>query len=200
MMIVGGILYSAFDLAFDSIGYLWAVGNLLCSTGAGLWGKHLAMDLKTEQTALGLTVYQNLVSVPIFAALGIATGEAAGWGSLEPKNQETYEPRKVLAAGLFSCILCVTIGMATFEFQRLVSQATVVVANVSYKLITLLLGIIVYGNTTGAMGFVGLIVAQGAAIVYVYERQFGQQDVKSGTRQNADGDVEVPLTKAQEGK
>ena len=52
-------------------------------------------------------------------------------------------------------------------------QATVAVANVSYKLVTLLVGVLVYGNNVGLMAFLGLVIAQGSAMVYVYERQFG---------------------------
>jgi len=193
LMVVGGMLYSADDLSFDTIGYMWAVTNLLCATAAGLWGKHLAMDLKTEQTALGMTCYQNLCSVPIFLFLALGTGETEGWSSLNPKTPETYEPVKLFTYWVCTCFLCVTIGIAGFEFQRLVPQATVVVANVSYKLITLMVGIVIYGNTTGVSGFAGLAIAQGAAILYVYEKQFATKD-KTDTAKDADSSQSQPLT------
>ena len=66
MMIVGATIYGFNDLHFDGVGYMWATFNLVCNTCAGLFGKHLSMDLKTEQSGLGLACYQNIVSVPMF--------------------------------------------------------------------------------------------------------------------------------------
>jgi len=100
-------------------------------------------------------------------------------------------------------------GVSTFELQRLVSQASVAVANVSYKLVTLICGALVFGNKVGAMGLVGLIIAQGSAMLYVYDRQFGapapvlqprgvMQDVGGGVQEQdlekAQGVEMIPLT------
>jgi len=173
MMVVGAIVYSFNDLQFDVNGYMWASFNLCMGTAAGLFGKHLAMDLKSEQSGLGLACYQNIVSVPMFVAVGIATGEAWRWGSLTDATSHEAIPNTVVFAGLASSMACACMGVATFELQRCVSQATVAVANVSYKLITLLMGVVIYGNNVGLAGFVGLCIAQISACLYVFERQYG---------------------------
>ena len=89
-------------------------------------------------------------------------------------------------AGLVSCLACVTMGVSTFELQRLVAQATVAVANVSYKLVTLIVGAVVYGNNVGLLGLLGLVIAQASAILYVYEKQYGEKSGKKPT--NTAGD------------
>lgn len=177
MMVVGGFIYGMNDLHYDYVGYMWATFNLLCTTAAGLWGKHLSMDLKSEQSGLGLACYQNIVSVPMFLVVAVLTGESGRWEQLS--NTQNV-PTAVAIAGLASCTACVTMGVSTFELQRLVSQATVAVANVSYKLVTLLMGMIIYGNNVGMMGFLGLSIAQASACLYVYERQFGTKQVTPG--------------------
>ena len=155
----------------------WATFNLVCNTCAGLFGKHLSMDLKSEQSGLGLACYQNIVSVPMFLFVGILTGESGRWYQLSTHSETV--PFKVWLAGLLSCLACVTMGVSTFELQRLVAQATVAVANVSYKLVTLIVGAIVYGNNVGLLGLLGLVIAQGSAILYVYEKQFGEKASKA---------------------
>jgi len=170
MMIVGAFCYGFNDLQFDLTGYMWAAFNLCCNTAAGLFGKHLSMDLKSEQSGLGLSCYQNIVSLPMFIVVSFCTGEAARWSSI------TFDhvPTMVYIAAFSSCLACVTMGVSTFELQRCVSQATVSVANVSYKLITLIIGAMIFGNNVGVLGLVGLIIAQGSAILYVWERNFSK--------------------------
>lgn len=211
MMVVGAIVYSFNDLQFDVNGYMWATFNLCMGTAAGLFGKHLAMDLKSEQTGLGLACYQNIVSVPMFVAVGVATGEAWRWGNLTDAAHDEAIPHTVIFAGLASSMACACMGVATFELQRCVSQATVAVANVSYKLITLLMGVIIYGNNVGLAGFVGLCIAQVSACLYVYERQYGGKNkpadkanevVKSPSspaRGSVQGEELVPLTQRMGG-
>jgi len=195
MMVVGAIIYSFNDLHFDRVGYIWAGFNLICGTCAGLFGKHLSMDLKSEQSGLGLACYQNIVSIPMFLFVAMITGESATW--LDLAHHTEGIPPKVYAAGLVSCIACVTMGVATFELQRLVAQATVAVANVSYKLITLLVGALVYGNNVGFLGFVGLGVAQVSAVLYVYEKQYASKapskTVESSPSTGSKGEEEVQL-------
>merc|ERR1711990_131496 len=100
------------------------------------------MDLKSEQSGLGLMCYQNIVSVPMFLCVAGFTGEASRWSDLA--HHTSGIPTKVYAAGLVSCIACVSMGVATFA-----------VANVSYRLITLIVGAVVDGNNVGFLGFVG---------------------------------------------
>jgi drug/metabolite transporter (DMT)-like permease len=173
MMIIGGLVYGMYDLQFDSIGYMWAAFNLVCNTAAGLFGKHLSMDLKTEQSGFGLACYQNIVSIPMFLTVALATSETQRWSEFGNQSNKTEIPMMVIVAGLASCLACVTMGVSTFELQRLVSQATVAVANVSYKLVTLIVGALIFGNNVGMMGFFGLCIAQASAVLYVYERQYG---------------------------
>lgn len=184
MMVVGGLTYSYNDLHYDGVGYLWAGFNLLCNTAAGLFGKGLSMDLKTEQTGLGLACYQNIVSMPMFLAVAVITGEAERWSVL--LHPTTPTPTPVVIAGLASCVACTAMGVSTFELQRLVSQATVAVANCSYKLVTLLAGIVLFGNNIGMMGFVGLCIAQASAILYIYERQFSSKKTDSEATKSRD--------------
>lgn len=211
MMVIGGLVYGFNDFQFDGVGYLWATTNLCLGTAAGLYGKHLTMDLKTEQSGLGLACYQNIVSVPMFMTVGLVTGEAARWSSLTQPGHHEAVPNTVVIAGLASCVACATMGVATFELQRCVTQATVAVANVSYKLITLLMGILLYGNNVGLMGFLGLTIAQVSACLYVYERQYGAKtkavdtaaqvvtSTSSPGRAGASGDELVPLTQRSMG-
>jgi len=188
MMIVGATIYGFNDLHFDAVGYMWATFNLICGTCAGLFGKHLSMDLKSEQSGLGLACYQNIVSIPMFLAVAMLTGEAGKWAELGSHSDAV--PFKVWVAGRVSSLACVTMGVSTFELQRLVAQATVAVANVSYKLVTLIVGAVVYGNNVGLLGLLGLVVAQGSAILYVYEKQYGEKPPKKPS--SGDNDAASP--------
>jgi len=171
MMVVGGFIYALGDLEFDPVGYGFAALNLGIGVMAGLYGKQLSMDLKKDQTGLGVACYQNIISIPMFIVVGMLTGEAGRWQYLGGSSGKGDLPTMVLICGLISCVACVTMGIATFELQRLVPQATVAVANVSYKLISLILGAMIYGNNVGFVGLVGLVVAQVSAMLYVYEKQ-----------------------------
>jgi len=193
MMIVGAFVYGFNDLQFDITGYMWAAFNLACTTAAGLFGKHLSMNLKGEQSGLGLACYQNIVSFPMFVAVGFATGESSRWVDLQHSGSSSV-PLMVYIAGLLSCIACATMGVSTFELQRCVSQATVAVCNVSYKLITLILGAMIFGNNVGYLGLIGLVIAQGSAILYVYERQYGQQAAAVSVKK----EEQIPLTESKE--
>merc|ERR1711937_938219 len=100
MMIVGAFVYGFNDLQFDITGYLWAAFNLGCTTAAGLFGKHLSMNLKSEQSGLGLACYQNIVSFSMFVAVGFATGESSRWVDLQ--HSSSVVPPMVYIACLLS--------------------------------------------------------------------------------------------------
>lgn len=179
LMIVGAFFYGFNDLQFNFVGYTWAFTNLLCTAASGLFGKHLSMNLKEEQTGLGLACYQNIVSAPMFFIVAVMTGEASKWQTI---GGGTEIPAAVWLAGIVSSVGCVSMGLSTFELQRLVAQSSIAVANVCYKLITLIVGVLVFGNNVGFLGLVGLCIAQGAAIMYVYDKQFGAAAVEAARR------------------
>lgn len=170
-MIVGALIYTSGDLEFTVIGYGWAFANLSCTVMAGMFGKQFAEGLKEEQTGLGLSCYQNIMSLPCLCIVAVLTGEMGQWTGLSYITELDLTSKGVF---LFSCLWCVSMGIATFELQKLVPQTTVTVANVSYKMITLLVNALVYGSNVGPLGLSGLVIAQGAAVMYMYDRV--QQD------------------------
>jgi len=167
LMIIGALIYSSGDLDFNVVGYGWAFCNLSCTITAGLCGKSFAMGLKEEQTGFGLSCYQNLVSLPCLVIVAALTGEFWEWPGPSYLVDLEFTAKCVF---VFSCLGCVTIGIATFELQKLVPQTTVTVANVTYKMITLFVNAIVFGSNVGLIGLFGLVVAQLAAVLYMYDR------------------------------
>jgi len=173
MLIVGAFIFSYDDITFSVVGYGWGFANLLCNVVAGMFGKSFAMGLKQEQTALGLSCYQNIVSVFTLTTLSAATGEIWEWPGWNLFSYLTAMDSTARGVFLMSCLWCVTMGIATFELQRLVPQTTVTVCNVTYKMITLFVNAVVFGNNVGFIGLFGLVIAQASACVYMYERMKG---------------------------
>eukprot|EP00658_Telonema_sp_P-2_P078435 TRINITY_DN7346_c0_g1_i10.p1 TRINITY_DN7346_c0_g1~~TRINITY_DN7346_c0_g1_i10.p1 ORF type:complete len:332 (+),score=85.84 TRINITY_DN7346_c0_g1_i10:212-1207(+) len=196
LMIVGALIYTSGDLEFTVVGYGWALANLACTVTAGMFGKNFAMGLKEEQTGLGLSVYQNIMSVPCLTVVAVVTGEAWRWTGTSYLTGLDFTSKCIF---LFSCVWCVSMGIATFELQKLVPQTTVMVANVSYKMVTLLVNVALFGSNVGVWGLFGLVVAQAAAVLYMYERVSGQVKQKEETASiKDDQDVEAQLVRKAE--
>eukprot|EP00656_Telonema_subtile_P016689 TRINITY_DN18839_c0_g1_i1.p1 TRINITY_DN18839_c0_g1~~TRINITY_DN18839_c0_g1_i1.p1 ORF type:complete len:372 (+),score=92.06 TRINITY_DN18839_c0_g1_i1:116-1231(+) len=198
-MIIGAVIYTSGDLEFEMVGYMWALANLSCTVTAGMFGKSFAMGLKEEQTGLGLSCYQNLVSLPCLALVALLTGEISEWKGISYITDLDLTAQCVF---LFSCVGCVTIGIATFELQKLVPQTTVTVANVTYKMITLFVNALVFGSNVGPMGLCGLVIAQCAAVMYMYDRIQQEQPPSKDTQKevqhspSSGGGQNIPLMEA----
>jgi len=70
---IGSVVYSYFDMAYDTIGYAWLSLNTSLFALNVLYEKHAVVTV--DQTAVGISCYQNLLSLPLLVAGCIHSGE-----------------------------------------------------------------------------------------------------------------------------
>jgi drug/metabolite transporter (DMT)-like permease len=103
--------------------------------------------------------YNNVISIPLTAALGFAFGEFDNLGSLEWDNTQ-------IGSLIASCVVGVGISYAGFNLRKLVTATSFTVIGVLCKVASVLLNILIWDKHANATGIAALCICILAGTFY----------------------------------
>mmetsp|Transcript_13464 Transcript_13464/g.25739 ORF Transcript_13464/g.25739 Transcript_13464/m.25739 type:complete len:342 (+) Transcript_13464:211-1236(+) len=163
---VGMLVYAGQDINFDAVGYLWLVGNSVATISNTFWNKVFITRYTKElkiQTSYGVSLIQQIETLPIVFVLAAANGEGGAYMAYQPLD---------LAAKLTILATCaggVLIGIAYPKCFSLLSGTSVVVASTANKAVSILIGMHLFGTRLSGMQVLGLSICIGGSLWYALE-------------------------------
>jgi len=168
-ILLGAVLYALSDLQFSAPGYAWLLLNVACTAAFQIYVKALVSGLPKEGPGalgpFGMSYYNNLISLPVFAALAAATGElprlpdilagltAGGW-----------------AVVAVSALLGFALSTSAFLVNGLVSATSMMVANNVNKFALIILSEVLVEHTLGPVNALGTALVMLFAWVYAQSK------------------------------
>jgi Triose-phosphate Transporter family len=166
-MLAGAVMFSLHDLTFSLRGYLWLLANLVATSSYQVAVKGIISSKKSHKIGpFGFAYLNNVLSLPLIAALSVAT----------------REPRRVLVALpaldaptvmvlALSCVLGCLLSVTGFILNTMISATSLMVANNANKFMVIVLSEIFIQRTldTGATVGVALVLLFGG--LYARSRQ-----------------------------
>jgi len=192
VILLGSIVYGAFDLDFDYTGYMWMTANTLIFACNVLYEKYAVVSV--DQTAVGISCYQNILSLPLLLVMIFASGgteEAGEWTNSLTGFGELpgYMQAIIPITGVFGCLL----SICYMSLNQFASPTSITIASNLNKLVSAIVGGMVFHNTITAHTVIGLLICMAGG--YMYGTASRKQPDKSAEK-NADksADEEAPLT------
>lgn len=161
-ILLGSIVYGWADVNFNYVGYFWLIMNVLSTSSYQVYVKKLT-ELKL--TAFGMVYYNNLLSLPFFVLLAIATQEVTTLSQEETWSTLSSSELFVL---LLSCLLGFSISFAGFTLNLLVSATTLMVINNVNKILFIVLSEYFYQSTLTASSALGAFFVLTCTALYSY--------------------------------
>lgn len=159
MIVIGSVAYVGTDKAFGTLGviaYVWPFVYLLTLCAQMTYGKHILKSVKME-TLWGPVIYSNVLGIVPSFALGAILGEFS-----EPDFISTFtqsiQTGKAIASLLASSVIGVAISWAGFNCRNLLSATQYTVVGVLNKIITVVVGAMVFKSHATYEGMAALLV------------------------------------------
>ena len=168
-ILLGTAIYGLYDLQFSAVGYAWLVVNIACTAAFQIYAKGLIAGLpKSGPGALGpfgMSYYNNIISLPVFAAIVLATHEhvdaAALVSALTPVGWATVTA---------SALLGFTLSTSAFLVNTLVSATSMMVANNVNKFALIIISELAVEATLGPLAATGTALVMLSAWLYVQSK------------------------------
>jgi drug/metabolite transporter (DMT)-like permease len=163
---IGMVIYASRDVNFDFMGYMWLAGNSLATILSTFWNKVFITKYTRElkiQTSYGVSLIQQVETLPIVFFLAIANNEGSSMGDIMPLPFVT----KIMLAA--TCAGGVLIGIAYPKCYSLLSGTSVVVASTANKAVSILLGMYLFGTILNGIQIFGLLVCIAGSLWYALE-------------------------------
>ena len=158
IILFGSLVYSYFDLNFDYYGYAWMSLNTVIFAINVLYEKYAVVSV--DQTAVGVSCYQNILSLPLLTVMLVSTGEstaATEWGSLSASMQGT-----IFLTGVFGCLL----SICYMSLNKFASPTAITIASNLNKLVSAIVGRLVFHNAISPHTVLGLLICMGGGYYY----------------------------------
>jgi drug/metabolite transporter (DMT)-like permease len=139
--------------------------NLLLTVTVPIIDKKLTNDLNQEQTSTGISTLKNILSCPMILLIAYLKGTLPS-----VVNDLPYLPVYDYVILFFTIFFGTTIGIAYYSLMSLISATSVVAANVTYKLVTLSLSLIIFPVPFKLHGVLGLVLSFFGVGWYSYMR------------------------------
>lgn len=166
-IVAGAVLYGNGAFDFSWTGAFWIFFNIGAQVAYGVLLKS-RMESSPQLAGLSkfsMSRYNNLLAIPMVAAVLVVRGEAA---SVAPTLSSVTPTGWAYVA--LTCFFGFLISTSGFELQRLVSATTFIVINNLTKFFNILLGIFVLGDRVEGPATVGgCLLALLAGCWYSYE-------------------------------
>lgn len=163
---IGMLVYAGQDINFDHVGYLWLVGNSVATIANIFWNKVFITKYTKElkiQTSYGVSLIQQLETLPIVFVLAAVNGEGGAY--MEYKPLDMAAKLTILA----TCAGGVLIGIAYPKCFSLLSGTSVVVASTANKAVSIVIGMVLFGTRLSATQVLGLSICIGGSLWYALE-------------------------------
>lgn len=165
LVVAGAVLYAADDLVTVSApvsGYLWAGANLLAFCSNSVLDKIFMSSL--PQTASGMAMLTQLISIPISLAQGLLFEPAAA--SASPLDLLRALDGPSACALLLTGALAALLGHAYATCYQCASATAVTVAGNVNKVVAILLSAAVFGGRATRVQVAGMALCLGAATLF----------------------------------
>ena len=158
IILMGSLVYSYFDLDFNYTGYMWMTLNTIIFAINVLYEKYAVVSV--DQTAVGVSCYQNILSLPLLMIMLISTGETSAtvaWGQLSASMQGT-----IFLTGVFGCLL----SICYMSLNKFASPTAITIASNLNKLVSAIVGALVFHNSVSPHTVLGLLICMGGGYYY----------------------------------
>ena len=165
VMILGAVLAAANDLDFSAAGYLWQAANCVATSSYVLYLKHATHTIDVSK--FGLVFYNNLLSLPLLAAIALAHGEF-------PVLVDAYARGAIdsqfFAVNAFAGTLGLFLNLASVWCVAATSATTYAVVGALNKVPSSVLGYLLFSTiiTRKMAVYIGVSLAGG--FIYTYEK------------------------------
>lgn len=168
-ILLGAVLYALSDIQFSAVGYAWLAFNVACTASFQIYVKSLLSGLPKEGPGalgpFGMSYYNNVISLPVFAALAAASGELPRLPALA--SGLTAGAWAVVAV---SALLGFALSTSAFLLNRLVSATSMMVANNVNKFALIILSELLVERTLGPVSALGTALVMAFAWVYAQSK------------------------------
>jgi GDP-mannose transporter len=171
LMLVSALCSAATDLAFDASGYTWQMINNTFTAAYSLWLRAVItkMSVITHKQGgtdeFGMVVFNNLLSIPMIAALIFITGEA--W--TVAKEPALKQPAFLLAAAS-SGIIGFLISIASMWFLSCTTATTFSLVGSLNKIPLAVLGMLLFKAPTSTNNLISVMVGLLAGAVFAHAK------------------------------
>jgi drug/metabolite transporter (DMT)-like permease len=159
IILCGSLVYSYFDMDYNAAGYMWMSCNTVIFAINVLYEKYAVVSV--DQTAVGVSCYQNLLSLPLLTLMLVSSGEhvsATGeWGNLSASMQGT-----ILLTGVFGCLL----SICYMSLNKFASPTAITIASNLNKLVSAIVGALVFHNSVSPHTVFGLLICMAGGYHY----------------------------------
>jgi drug/metabolite transporter (DMT)-like permease len=146
----GSLVYSYYDLNFDFHGYMWMSANTVIFACNVLYEKYAVVSV--DQTAVGVSCYQNLLSLPMLTVVLLSTGETAAFTDMQKLS--TYYKCIIVMTGFFGCLL----SICYMSLNKFASPTAITIGSNLNKLVSAVIGGIVFKNAVTTHAILGLLI------------------------------------------
>lgn len=150
LIALGSIFYVSSDMTFTFTGFGWVVLNTLLYVSTTTMDKKALKVLGTEQTSTGANVIRCAWSIPFSLAILVIRGQMWTFSEIFSLPIPVF-----ICLGL-SCIMGTVIGMGYYALATMVSVTGITVANVGYKIMTLIASLLIFNSPFHLYGIIGL--------------------------------------------
>ena len=153
-LLAGAVLHGLYDMRFSAAGYVWLMINIVCTVSFQIYVKGLIAGLpKKGPGALGpfgMSYYNNMISLPVFALLALAVGEL-------PRLPDLFVALSTggAIAVVVSALLGFALSTSAFLVNKLFSATSMMVANNVNKFALIIISEIAVETTLGSLPALG---------------------------------------------
>jgi len=162
MTIVGSVIYASSDISFHTQGYFWQAMNSVFYCFGQLYEKW-NMSRTTDQTATGVATIKAALSLPVVCVMAPMFGEVTEWLAHPPLS------RGVLALVWLSGAGAIGLGIIYMTLYQIASATATTVGGNFNKVVSIIVGSVVFANSLNEVQFVGLAVCMGGSLWWSLE-------------------------------
>ena len=181
LMLISALCSAATDLAFDASGYTWQMINNAFTAAYSLWLRAVItkMSVITHKQGgtdeFGMVVFNNLLSIPMIAALVFITGEA--W--TVAKEPALKQPAFLIAAAS-SGIIGFLISIASMWFLSCTTATTFSLVGSLNKIPLAVLGMLLFKAPTSTNNLLSVMVGLIAGAVFAQAKARDAAQARQG--------------------
>jgi len=158
-MVLGSFIYSNGDPNYNPVGYMWIGINTVLWANNSLFEKWATIT--TDQTSVGVSCYQNLLTLPLLLGKLLVSGEAQG--AMDEFGQLSATVKcAIFVTGILGCSLSIVYT----KLNKITSATSITIAANINKLISAVLGAYIFKSELAFTSFAGLLVCMVGAVMF----------------------------------
>ena len=171
MVLIGAVIYCKHDTNVSLYGYVWAAVHVLSMSLYSVVVKFKCETL--ELSASDMSMYNNVLSLPVLLLLGLASHAAQGDSSHSQLN-ETYSCVTVYLCVipiLLSCLGGYAVSVSAFNAQKVMSPISFLTLNNLSKIPAIVISVMLFNTVLTVTAIYGMGVSMIAGYLYALSRQ-----------------------------